>query len=378
MTSTNNRRLLPPSLRYLNARLKPFMRPMFWGSATVLALLTFGVWQYSNHPEWLQGTLDGISLPGNNLTTNQDNQVAESGLSKEELAAGANIDSLPVMLSEINQGNPSATSAQAQQQAANKAGNTTPSNPLVNSQNPQQTSSNPVSLPGLPQELLNIGGIGNLLGNGNTQNPKDSSSSSNNTASPTTEGSSFTDRNQNRRQENPLEKELTQLTPNKLDSTIGLNPTQNNLSTNNLPNQSQPATDPSQQSTDFSSYPQAASSYNLPPTTPNTSLNYNAAYPPAASPYSNLPATTPNTALSYNAAYPQTASPYSNLPATTPSPFPSANSTLTQPQPFNGVQAATPNNSFGQVVPPQGSYHSRWGSNPGFSDNFGNPGFPRN
>jgi pterin-4a-carbinolamine dehydratase len=86
---------LPPSLRYLNARLRFFRSTMFWGSLTVLSLVGVFVWEAWHHPEWLfPQTEDEESVS----TTESD----ATKLSKEDSAIAADIDSLPVLIQEMD------------------------------------------------------------------------------------------------------------------------------------------------------------------------------------------------------------------------------------------------------------------------------------
>jgi hypothetical protein len=96
------------SLRFFKARLTPFTKPMFWGSATILTLLGVTIWQYWQHPEWI-GT-NNIEQPSTirNNTANQDsnNIVANPSksipqLSEEDLAVAADIDNSELLLEEI-------------------------------------------------------------------------------------------------------------------------------------------------------------------------------------------------------------------------------------------------------------------------------------
>ena len=56
-------KLPPASLRYFKARLKPLANPLFWAPPTILALLTVSIWQYQQHPEWLNTALDQPEAP---------------------------------------------------------------------------------------------------------------------------------------------------------------------------------------------------------------------------------------------------------------------------------------------------------------------------
>lgn len=92
----------PASLRYFRARFRPLLRPRFWISLIVLSLIGSFGWAAWQHPEWLvqiedeeSPTLKGPSVPAD--------------LSDEDSAIAADIDSLPVLLQQMesNQGNSS-------------------------------------------------------------------------------------------------------------------------------------------------------------------------------------------------------------------------------------------------------------------------------
>jgi hypothetical protein len=63
-------------MRYFKASLKPFARFMFWGPPSILLLLGFVIWEYKNHPEWLdmsviqpqlgENPIDNLSEPVEN------------------------------------------------------------------------------------------------------------------------------------------------------------------------------------------------------------------------------------------------------------------------------------------------------------------------
>lgn len=61
------------SFRYFLARFKPFGNFMFWGPLTILGLLSFAIWQYSNHPEWLSGIREQLPTLEDSYVENQTN-----------------------------------------------------------------------------------------------------------------------------------------------------------------------------------------------------------------------------------------------------------------------------------------------------------------
>lgn len=88
------RNQLPASLRYFKARLRPLTRPPVWGTAIILSVVGLVACEY-----WLNPEL---------LTSRQKNGVADSNnsaspsLSREDSRIGADIDSLPVLLNDLN------------------------------------------------------------------------------------------------------------------------------------------------------------------------------------------------------------------------------------------------------------------------------------
>ncbi|MEM9904686.1 MAG: hypothetical protein AAF921_06660 [Cyanobacteria bacterium P01_D01_bin.44] len=92
---------LPAVLRYLPARLRPLQNPVVWMPALALAFVGIFAWEYKNHPEWLQW--NGV-----------DSQTAlETGLTPEEQAGIAEIDTLDLLINEANSNSPAASSPEA-------------------------------------------------------------------------------------------------------------------------------------------------------------------------------------------------------------------------------------------------------------------------
>ncbi|MEM8807696.1 MAG: hypothetical protein AAGF01_16885 [Cyanobacteria bacterium P01_G01_bin.38] len=92
---------LPAVLRYLPARLRPLQNPVVWMPALALAFVGIFAWEYKNHPEWLQW--NGV-----------DSETAlETGLTPEEQAGIAEIDTLDLLINEANSNSPAASSPEA-------------------------------------------------------------------------------------------------------------------------------------------------------------------------------------------------------------------------------------------------------------------------
>ena len=106
---------LPASLRYLKARLWILKRPMVWGSATVLVLAAFFIYEFWNHPEWLlvDDALRSSTPSRENLAVSETDQNDPATSSDDAIAI--DIDSLPVILSEINESDLEAAEASANQ-----------------------------------------------------------------------------------------------------------------------------------------------------------------------------------------------------------------------------------------------------------------------
>lgn len=81
---------VPASMRYFKARLRPFTRPAFWGSLSVLSLIGLFAWEAWQHPDWLFKNPEEAT------------PIADSTLSKEDSAVAADIDSLPVLIQELD------------------------------------------------------------------------------------------------------------------------------------------------------------------------------------------------------------------------------------------------------------------------------------
>ncbi len=75
--------------RYLLARLRPLTQPIFWGPSIALMFVILFTWQYWMRPEW-------VSYLG--VAPSSDDA---SGLSPEDRAIGADIDTLPLLFNDI-------------------------------------------------------------------------------------------------------------------------------------------------------------------------------------------------------------------------------------------------------------------------------------
>lgn len=89
-------------MRYLGSRLKPFQRPMFWGSLGLVCLIGFALYQYWQHPDWLDGNLSEIETTRYNSASNLSN-TNQDKISVEDLAIGADLDNLDLLLRELEQ-----------------------------------------------------------------------------------------------------------------------------------------------------------------------------------------------------------------------------------------------------------------------------------
>ena len=93
----------PASMRYLGARLKPFRRPLFWGSLGLASLIGLTLYQYWRHPDWLSGNLSEIRTNSNSSINNSSASINRKQISAEDLAIGAELDNLDLLLKELAQ-----------------------------------------------------------------------------------------------------------------------------------------------------------------------------------------------------------------------------------------------------------------------------------
>jgi hypothetical protein len=107
----------PSSFRYLKARLRILKRPALWGSAAVLLLGLIVFFEYWQHSGKLGLTVSrrpsrtGVA----SLDSLPNNPSAPTLPSQEDSAIGADIDTLPLLLSELNSPLPAAENDENQQ-----------------------------------------------------------------------------------------------------------------------------------------------------------------------------------------------------------------------------------------------------------------------
>lgn len=87
----------PTSVRYLIARLRHWTQPAVWAPLAVLCGGGLFIWEVSVHPERL--SIDGEEVAASN------NPASLPGLSAEDSAMAAEIDSLPVLINQFNSSN---------------------------------------------------------------------------------------------------------------------------------------------------------------------------------------------------------------------------------------------------------------------------------
>lgn len=87
----------PAFLRYFSARFKPFTNPLFWGSLGGVFIGGLAIYQYWQHPDWLQTNSE---TPTNSVTLSQE-KVPD--VSSEDLAAAADLDNIDVLIKELEQ-----------------------------------------------------------------------------------------------------------------------------------------------------------------------------------------------------------------------------------------------------------------------------------
>ena len=84
----------PTSVRYLIARLRHWTQPAVWAPLAVLCAGGLFIWEVSVNPERL--SIDGEEEPASNTP------ASLSGLSAEDTAIAAEIDSSPVLVNQFN------------------------------------------------------------------------------------------------------------------------------------------------------------------------------------------------------------------------------------------------------------------------------------
>jgi hypothetical protein len=90
----SNFKRFPTSVRYLIARLRHWTQPAVWAPLAVLCAGGLFIWEVSVNPERL--SIDGEEEPASNTP------ASLSGLSAEDTAIAAEIDSLPVLVNQFN------------------------------------------------------------------------------------------------------------------------------------------------------------------------------------------------------------------------------------------------------------------------------------
>lgn len=88
---------LPTSVRYVIARLGHWMQPAVWAPLAVLCAGGVFIWEVSVNPERL--SIDGEEV------ANSNNPTAIAGLSAEDTAIAAEIDSVPMLVNKFNPSN---------------------------------------------------------------------------------------------------------------------------------------------------------------------------------------------------------------------------------------------------------------------------------
>lgn len=134
---------LPAPVNHLKARLRAFKRPMVWGPSVILLLIVFFTLEYWFNPQWFENT------PG---TANVEGGFNPS-VSSEDGAIGADIDSLPLLLNQLNEA-PSTPAPDQNQQPDKVATKPSLFSELLKSGNPSATlnenSQSSNSLPASP------------------------------------------------------------------------------------------------------------------------------------------------------------------------------------------------------------------------------------
>ncbi|MFN6528983.1 hypothetical protein [Nostoc sp. ChiSLP03a] len=101
----------PAYLRYLKARLWNLGRPGFWGTAIFLSVVGLATWEYWSNPDiFVYKQKKPVVLQ----------KSADSSLSEENKAIAADIDNLPALFNDFEQGTVSSTANAPEQQAEAK------------------------------------------------------------------------------------------------------------------------------------------------------------------------------------------------------------------------------------------------------------------
>jgi hypothetical protein len=94
----SNFKKFPTSVRYLIARFRHWTQPSVWAPLAVLCAGGLFIWEVSVHPERL-------SIDGEEAAADSNNRASLPGLSAEDSAIAADIDSLPVLVNQFNRSN---------------------------------------------------------------------------------------------------------------------------------------------------------------------------------------------------------------------------------------------------------------------------------
>ncbi|HHP7231252.1 MAG TPA: hypothetical protein ACFCUY_10390 [Xenococcaceae cyanobacterium] len=92
----------PAFWRYFGARLKPFTNPLFISSVGFFALSGIVIYQYWQHPDWLQNQ---IEKPLGAVFSSREAQEIPQ-ISEADLATAADIDNIDLLLQEIEKSQP--------------------------------------------------------------------------------------------------------------------------------------------------------------------------------------------------------------------------------------------------------------------------------
>ncbi|MGV0106833.1 hypothetical protein NSTCB13_05676 [Nostoc sp. DSM 114160] len=224
----------PAYLRYLKARLWNLGRPGFWGTAIFLSVVGLATWEYWSNPDiFVYKQKKPVVLQ----------KSADSSLSEENKAIAADIDNLPALFNDFEQGTSSTANAPEQQTEAKKSkgllddvvnkqksANNTKSNPSLG----VNSDTSPVVKNPFVQQTDNLLRTGTVDSNNPFLGLKTLNTASEPTGGDQTSSSlgvGFTNqanKNQNSLSINPLQAALNQSTNQKLSSFSSNTATQTN------------------------------------------------------------------------------------------------------------------------------------------------------
>ncbi len=358
----------PAPLRYFKARLRPLAKPLVWGTATLISLVSLSTWVYFAHPEWLV-------FSDNQENTSPTNTAVDPTFSDEEKAIGADIDTLSVLEKDLANSEPfqvapaetqkqqglfddflkQKEAADAQKSSGSSgteklAGQSSITNPFaIKSQDPFNNS-------GTLPSGNSVSAPSSNLGAGSVANPAGSSNAA--TLSPLQSALDRIDAGKQPNLQNP-----TTAPVSPLQSALDRLNTGNTIAT---PAPTQAPTDKLGQN----------SSSNQTPTQSTSGIPGQVTAPPSQYPgtagYSSIPG------QSYGSTSPVPGATGYNVPPTGTNNPPNSYTYLNQPQAVPGVPPAaqvspslTPSN-LGQS-PFQNATPGNGYANPGYNSNFGNP-----